>query len=1118
MNVQKYLFILHLLLFCLLAESLRATNVCRDRDSLALVEFYNDTDGVNWTIPWDLNMPMDTWHGVGLSADGCVITLETDGTIDGEPTWGGNNLNGTLPQELEDLLDVKELIISYNSNLTGSIPDVFATLLNLEKLLIRENGLSGSLPTSITNCLELTHIEIRDEDITGAIPADIGNLENLIILRLWYLDLGGAIPFGLGNITGLGALGLSNNPNLGGVLPTDLGNLNGLFDLNLSNCNLSGCFPVQYSNLCGNINSSSYNFSGNPALPGGGDFDDFCMNQIGECPPSCVDNILNNGEEDIDCGGPNCDPCPSCDDGILNGDELEVDCGGPACDICAHCLDGVMNSNETGIDCGGPTCVPCGLHPLETWLYYHPKVADKINWNFDINFDEITVYEDWDVITKTALNDLYDDLINGIYPSFPDPPTNVNNSGTGGSVTYLSASDSKDIYLAYVATSLYHEIENVYNWSVLDFSSENIELLYDHGQYFTRWYDSVEDEYVMLINLTSTPSPPLVIYEDFILEEDIIQVDQKSSYAMFLKYARDSLSHFYNEPNYFFWEYDGFPPMSRVIDGICMNNQCNHWTAGCHGTVAFSKWLGFMINIPVSYNYVGVGHRIALLPTVDSLFISHGDDPYSQGTKSAMLEPRHLLVNKLHFEDFFGDGTHNPEKNDGVGKRVSDILFNRISDAYLDVYCDDFLQNGNLNEDNYLGGNYAGFLDAYPLEFFDSIHFWDRIHLSLKADPINYSCFDGFTDPINYEAHSLNWDYLENGIINSDTSIYKQDINLPMYGKSSTCLTTGDWAEMIVYNSQPETWIGISKSGEPTLAQMDYAIRIKNNVVEVMESGISIATISDDFESSVQWLKISIEGNQIKYSLNGFVHHQRMEIDADSNYSIYFGAEDLESEINNIYASTSNEDNCCVLEQLVNEIPIDPSIYNQAVNINSSGVVEENARFLAGTNVSLESGFEVIDSAEFLAAIENCNDWAPVLSPSTVTSTFGPLPDSPFGEEFDKLTDGDITTKFLNFDGFLNVQLNLDQSTIVKTIAVTTANDEPGRDPQELIVSGSYDGNSFFQIGAQVDIECISDRFYTRFYDLDNNDNYSFYRLEFNLKCETTANSMQVSEVQLFGQ
>lgn len=78
--------------------------------------------------------------------------------------------------------------------------------------------------------------------------------------------------------------------------------------------------------------------------------------------PSCDDGLRNQGEEDVDCGGP-CSPCPpkpTCEDGIQNQGEEQIDCGGP-CVACARkptCYDGIWNQGEDNVDCGGP-CDPC---------------------------------------------------------------------------------------------------------------------------------------------------------------------------------------------------------------------------------------------------------------------------------------------------------------------------------------------------------------------------------------------------------------------------------------------------------------------------------------------------------------------------------------------------------------------------------------------------------------------------------------------------------------------------------------------------------------------------------------------------------------------------------------
>lgn len=144
-----------------------------------------------------------------------------------------------------------------------------------------------------------------------------------------------------------------------------------------------------------------------------------CLNDDNLIGENCYDEILNNGEELVDCGGPICDPCDPCEngeydpllgeqwvdcggscapcdvnangvldedageigidcgcdgcpacpelcgDGLLNGLEFQnnpnsiPDCGGPDCEPCPTCDDALMNGDETGIDCGGSYCEPC---------------------------------------------------------------------------------------------------------------------------------------------------------------------------------------------------------------------------------------------------------------------------------------------------------------------------------------------------------------------------------------------------------------------------------------------------------------------------------------------------------------------------------------------------------------------------------------------------------------------------------------------------------------------------------------------------------------------------------------------------------------------------------------
>ncbi|PKN31346.1 MAG: hypothetical protein CVU63_24400, partial [Deltaproteobacteria bacterium HGW-Deltaproteobacteria-20] len=132
-----------------------------------------------------------------------------------------------------------------------------------------------------------------------------------------------------------------------------------------------------------------------------------CVGNVCEPVDACANQVKDGDETDVDCGGPDCDPCSDgeeceidtdcvnfcaetsnvcvtshCDDEKKSGDETDVDCGGscPGCaagKVCAddgdctgfcaatalvcvvsHCDDEKQDEGETGVDCGG-TCLLC---------------------------------------------------------------------------------------------------------------------------------------------------------------------------------------------------------------------------------------------------------------------------------------------------------------------------------------------------------------------------------------------------------------------------------------------------------------------------------------------------------------------------------------------------------------------------------------------------------------------------------------------------------------------------------------------------------------------------------------------------------------------------------------
>lgn len=90
-------------------------------------------------------------------------------------------------------------------------------------------------------------------------------------------------------------------------------------------------------------------------------------------PASCSNGVLDPGETDVDCGGPQCNACG--DGGACS---LGDDCTSQVCTagICQAptCTDGVQNGTETGEDCGG-TCsacpVTCNGYTYQAESMYH---------------------------------------------------------------------------------------------------------------------------------------------------------------------------------------------------------------------------------------------------------------------------------------------------------------------------------------------------------------------------------------------------------------------------------------------------------------------------------------------------------------------------------------------------------------------------------------------------------------------------------------------------------------------------------------------------------------------------------------------------------------------------
>lgn len=230
------------------------TAQCDIDDWTALKELYNSTNGDNWTDNTNWNIVMnnppptdcDLSHLAGVQTD----------------------LNGRVFE-----------INLYNNNLNGILPQSIENLTHLKNLYLGNDEIAGEIPSGIGNLSSLEILSISDCEISGSIPSTFANLINLKVLYLYNNQLVGSIPSFIGSMTALEFLYLQNN-QLTSTLPPEMANLTNLRRLYISGNQIEGCYPANWNTLC---NQLTYAF-----ISEGNNLDtswsSFCSVGIGVCP------------------------------------------------------------------------------------------------------------------------------------------------------------------------------------------------------------------------------------------------------------------------------------------------------------------------------------------------------------------------------------------------------------------------------------------------------------------------------------------------------------------------------------------------------------------------------------------------------------------------------------------------------------------------------------------------------------------------------------------------------------------------------------------------------------------------------------------------------------------
>ncbi|BAT86659.1 hypothetical protein VIGAN_04433300 [Vigna angularis var. angularis] len=136
---------------------------------------------------------------------------------------GNTNLIGTLPDVFDSLVSLRELRLSYN-NLTGGLPktfavsgiqnlwlnnqkdgfgfsgtiEVLASMTRLSRVWLFKNLFTGPIP-DLSNCTALFDLQLSDNQLTGVVPPSLMSLSSLLKVSLDNNVLQGPVPsFGKG--------------------------------------------------------------------------------------------------------------------------------------------------------------------------------------------------------------------------------------------------------------------------------------------------------------------------------------------------------------------------------------------------------------------------------------------------------------------------------------------------------------------------------------------------------------------------------------------------------------------------------------------------------------------------------------------------------------------------------------------------------------------------------------------------------------------------------------------------------------------------------------------------------------------------------------------------------
>ena len=151
-----------------------------------LMEFYRAMDGPNWKMQgnWGTTEDLNTWWGVTFEKKNGVTSLYFQNV----------GLKGEIPECIGELTGLTEFHLENDPGVTGTLPDSFRKLVNLQTVFIRGTEMT-SLPDVWADMTQLKSVNIfGNTEMTGPLPESLGRLPSLDFLSITSNRISGTVP------------------------------------------------------------------------------------------------------------------------------------------------------------------------------------------------------------------------------------------------------------------------------------------------------------------------------------------------------------------------------------------------------------------------------------------------------------------------------------------------------------------------------------------------------------------------------------------------------------------------------------------------------------------------------------------------------------------------------------------------------------------------------------------------------------------------------------------------------------------------------------------------------------------------------------------------------------